>query len=250
MPKTKKRLRKQKRASGGVLYDRITEVVKYNHNHDPETGRFTSGPGGASAGGGSSGRTVPATQKQVENLQSRLKNANLWAIDTAKEHYEKSKEVYQPFQEGTANKDNFMVDTMAEFQQISGRPRRKPDYVSYDRDGNISSEYWYTEEGVIRGSKHWGENVASCDWPLKHEDGHTSYGNRDRDDVAHTSKVYGMAKWDDFTYKTKLIDIGDGNEYMCSFDTSMGKRGKSACHSINGKKYVYNKDSRKWEEIE
>ena len=30
-------------------------IEKYNHNHDPATGRFTSGPGGSSGGGGSKG---------------------------------------------------------------------------------------------------------------------------------------------------------------------------------------------------
>jgi hypothetical protein len=41
------------------------------------------------------------------------------------------------------------------------KPLRKPDYVS-----ESGSEYWYSDEGVIRYSGHWGK-VASCRWELE-----------------------------------------------------------------------------------
>jgi hypothetical protein len=53
-------------------------------------------------------------------------------------------------------KDNFFKATKARFKGCK-RPKRKPDYVSIDGDGRISSEYWYTERGVIRCSDHWTE---------------------------------------------------------------------------------------------
>ena len=48
----------------------------------------------------------------------------------------------------------FFKSTKANFKGCK-RPKRKPDYVSYDRYGDISSEYWYTKKGVVRCSDHW-----------------------------------------------------------------------------------------------
>lgn len=50
--------------------------------------------------------------------------------------------------------DNFFESTKAIFKGCK-RPSRKPDYVSRDRWGYVSSEYWYFEDGVIRASDHW-----------------------------------------------------------------------------------------------
>lgn len=59
---------------------------------------------------------------------------------------------------------NFRL-TLADFKEISKRPKGKPDYVSYYFDKTckrkISSEYWYNENGVVRGSNHWGEEISS-----------------------------------------------------------------------------------------
>ena len=56
--------------------------------------------------------------------------------------------------------------TLTDFKDISKRPKGKPDYVSYyfDKTGkrNISSEYCHNENGVVRGSNHWGEEISSC----------------------------------------------------------------------------------------
>jgi len=48
--------------------------------------------------------------------------------------------------------------------------------------GKISSEYWYSEEGVIRKSDHWGV-VATCEWNINEGE-------------------VGFAKWNNFTLKT------------------------------------------------
>ncbi len=89
-------------------------------------------------------------------------------------------------------KDNFFKSTEANFTRVE-RPERKPDYTSYSKywakSGRVSSEYWYTDEGVIRGSDHWGKFIASCDWYLDGEDG------------LFPDFQYGFAKWDDFTDK-------------------------------------------------
>ena len=78
---------------------------------------------------------------------------------------------------------------------VKYRPKRKPDYVSRSRDGKVSSEYWYSDDGVIRGSAHWGLNIRSCDWAFE---GHVIR----RDGVTNTSKLYGFCAWEDFVYKT------------------------------------------------
>lgn len=79
------------------------------------------------------------------------------------------------------NKTNFFVATKATFVGCR-RPSRRPDYVSLDREGNVSSEYWYTSDGVYRCSNHWSKmysafanvlttticgKVASCYWRLR-----------------------------------------------------------------------------------
>ena len=54
--------------------------------------------------------------------------------------------------------ENFYHGTFAGFKACK-TPKRKPDYISYDRYGDISSKYWYgTDKNgsyVIRSSSHW-----------------------------------------------------------------------------------------------
>lgn len=87
------------------------------------------------------------------------------------------------------NKDNFCVATKATWKGCK-RPKRNPDYISYDRNGQVSSEYWYFEDYVIRCSSHWsiinGQNshetiecgrVSSCYWALNdYKDNRTRCG--------------------------------------------------------------------------
>lgn len=120
------------------------------------------------------------------------------------------RDFYKPYQKGTANKNNFFVNTIAEYKEIENRPDREPDYIS-----NSGSKYWYTEDGVIRGSDHWGGGIASCDWFLDtQKDNFENYEN----------EKYGEIKWDDFTQKTKFIlsDYEDYKGTMSTFENTTG----------------------------
>ena len=79
--------------------------------------------------------------------------------------------------------DNFYMSTRANFKGCK-KPKRKPNYVSKDRDGNTSSMYWYGEDSygkyVIRYSNHWCnitnfnkdhyrdcKRISTCQWSIK-----------------------------------------------------------------------------------
>jgi hypothetical protein len=62
------------------------------------------------------------------------------------------------------NKDNFFIKTNGRFIECE-IPSRPADYISKTPWGDVSSVYYYTNEGVIRVSDHWG-GVASCQWNL------------------------------------------------------------------------------------
>ena len=83
------------------------------------------------------------------------------------------------------------------------RPKRKPDYVSVNQYGGVSSEYWYTDKGVIRCSNHWSNTispnelkaftcgkVASCIWVLKNQSPSKGY----------SSTLCGFCRWEDFRF--------------------------------------------------
>ncbi len=65
------------------------------------------------------------------------------------------------------NRENFYLGTFGIFAN-SKKPLREPDYISYTRDYEISSEYWYgTDKGgeyVIRRSGHWSIYIGDEDW--------------------------------------------------------------------------------------
>lgn len=100
------------------------------------------------------------------------------------------------------NERNFFFSTHAVFKG-SKRPKRNPDYISYDMYGGISSEYWYTPRGVYRCSDHWSTfsvpegkklraiqcgRVASCYWTLKNSSPIKGY----------EQKPTGFCSWKDF----------------------------------------------------
>ena len=58
------------------------------------------------------------------------------------------------------NSKNYYMATKADFETCD-EPEREPDYISYS-----GSAYWYSDDGVVRSSDHWGTGVASCDWTL------------------------------------------------------------------------------------
>ena len=130
---------------------------------------------------------------------------------------------------------------MADFKEISKRPKGKPDYVSYyfDKTGKrkISSEYWYNENGVVRGSDHWGEGISSCDWYL---DGKARKGY----------KRYGEASWEEFTLQTKTVQY-DGKEFLTAFDNSYGKNSLGKPIYKIGDDYInYDKYLKKYTKVE
>lgn len=63
------------------------------------------------------------------------------------------------------SKDNFYISTLGTFIPVTEVPERQPDYKSYSRRYNTSSQYYYTDEGLYRVSDHWGR-VARCQWKL------------------------------------------------------------------------------------
>lgn len=176
----------------------------------------------------------------VDRFLNDLRNAQLYQYD-GYEYFSKAKELYQRYQSGIANKNNFYVNTLADFKEISKRPKGKPDYVSYyfDKTGKrkISSEYWYNENGVVRGSDHWGEGISSCDWYL---DGKARKGY----------KRYGEAKWEEFTLQTKTVQY-DGKEFLTAFDNSYGKNSLGKPIYKIGDDYInYDKYLKKYTKVE
>jgi hypothetical protein len=88
---------------------------------------------------------------------------------------------------GPIDAGNFYASTVADFASVPGRPARPADHES-----ESGSRYWYSDEGVIRESDHWGHGVASCDWYL---DG-GEYGWS-----VESAPVCGFCAWDGFTRK-------------------------------------------------
>ena len=176
----------------------------------------------------------------VDRFSNDLRNAQLYQYN-GYERFSKAKELYQRYQSGIANKNNFYVNTLADFKEISKRPKGKPDYVSYyfDKTGKrkISSEYWYNENGVVRGSDHWGEGISSCDWYL---DGKARKGY----------KRYGEARWEEFTLQTKTVQY-DGKEFLTAFDNSYGKNSLGKPIYKIGDDYInYDKYLKKYTKVE
>lgn len=80
--------------------------------------------------------------------------------------------------------ENFFLNTEAVFKGCK-TPKRKPDYISYNRyTSEESSRYWYGEDKkgkyVIRESNHWVSrrdferksleecsSIATCKWDIK-----------------------------------------------------------------------------------
>lgn len=62
-------------------------------------------------------------------------------------------------------KENFHLYSKAIFSNCE-TPETTPDYVSLTKNGKVSSKYFFTENGVIRVSNHWG-SVGTCVWILK-----------------------------------------------------------------------------------
>lgn len=107
-----------------------------------------------------------------------------------------------------ANKNNFYMTTKATFAPIE-KPTTKPDYISAS-----GSRYWYTGEGVIRSSDHWGIEIASCDWFLENgECGYCSFENFEHKELSVA--IYSKTKFEGYEN-----DIDDMGNYYISINTS------------------------------
>ncbi len=123
---------------------------------------------------------------------------------------------YKPFQQGIAGVANFFDNTLALFEEVE-KPRREPDY-----DSESGSQYWYSEEGVIRGSDHWGNGISNCDWALKRMNGKTVYGSTFKSSKSFRNYKYGFVKWQDFLLKSEVIEI-NGKEVLTTFENKVGR---------------------------
>lgn len=142
-------------------------------------------------------------------------------------------EALKPYQNGIANKKNFFYQTIAVFTPCK-RPKQSPDHISRNRNGDISSEYWYTNDGVIRSSNHWGTGVASCDWALKDN----AYGSEGS--ITKTRKRCGFCKWEDFVKIPTVLTTEDtGESYLATFANTVNKKE----YEIDGKLYGYDRDT-------
>ena len=130
-------------------------------------------------------------------------------------HFTAAKKFYSQLQDGTADENTFFTETMVTFTQ-TGDPGREPDFTS-----GSGSRYWYYKDGVIRGSDHWGNGVALCDWALKTAEGKTIYGY-DYDCPIHLNAPrFGFARWEDFLFKASLIEA-DGQKAVTCFSNTVG----------------------------
>ncbi len=130
-------------------------------------------------------------------------------------HFLAAKKFYSQLQDGVADENTFFTETLVTFTQTDD-PGREPDFTS-----GSGSRYWYYKDGVIRGSDHWGNGVALCDWALKTKEGKTIYGY-DYDCPIHLNAPrFGFAKWEDFIFKASLIEA-DGVKAVTTFNNTVG----------------------------
>ena len=130
-------------------------------------------------------------------------------------HFLMEKKFFAKLQDGTADEFNFFTETIVTYNETT-KPLKEPDFIS-----SSGSCYWYSEEGVVRGSNHWGNGVARCDWALHMNNGKTVYGY-DHDCSTHLNHYrYGFARWVDFLFKARLITIND-EEVLTTFNNTVG----------------------------
>ena len=145
---------------------------------------------------------------------------------TASRHFKSLVRRNSDIQEGVANSANFFDSTVVLFRETE-RPDREPDFTS-----DSGSCYWYNEEGVVRGSDHWGNCVANCDWALLMNNGRTEYGTSSWGARSFREAKYGFARWKDFELKPRLYNIND-QEVVTTFNNTVGRD----TVIVNGKKY-------------
>lgn len=116
------------------------------------------------------------------------------------------------FTRETADENNFFENSIGYWDLKTRTPSGSPDYISYDsRTGKISSQYWYTKDGVYRKSNHWGSDVASCSWYIKGR----KYNNQG---IAKGKTEVAFIKWSDLKAKGMIgKNINTDNYYLVDF---------------------------------
>ena len=153
-------------------------------------------------------RLIDLYKKKMEDGFIRKYQANTY--------FNYTKNFYSDLQDGVASEENFFENTMAVFNQVD-KPARKEDYVS-----DSGSRYWFYKKGIVRGSDHWGNGVANCDWPLKKIDGKMIYGTSHKSAKVFRNEQFGYCDWKDFVFKAQLHDIA-GKEVLSTFNNVKGR---------------------------
>lgn len=96
-----------------------------------------------------------------------------------------------------ANQKNFFKNTLATFTGIT-----EEQYDATNNDPNFVSDsgsaYWYTDEGVIRYSNHWGY-VASCIWSPDADLSAVISWQQENESISKEDEgVYGFCSWSGF----------------------------------------------------
>ncbi len=164
---------------------------------------------------------------EQKELIRRFKNKNEEELDfgSASRYFKSGRAFYADVQDGTASELNFFERTMVMYEECD-RPNRKPDFVS-----ESGSMYWYTKKGVTRGSNHWGNGVANCDWAIHLKNGRYIYG-RGIYCMASNKIRYGFARWEDYIFKPRLLKIAR-KEVLTCFSNVIGRE----IVLVDGKQY-------------
>ena len=137
------------------------------------------------------------TQKQLE------KDYKDMSVDELKP--EERYELAEKYAKEDADKSNYYVNSVG-FWDEAKKPKREPDHVSRTKTGEISSEYWYTDEGVFRRSNHWGSDVASCSWYING----SVYG---KSGIDKGKRQTAFIRWSDLKPKGSIIKDHKTGEY-------------------------------------
>mgnify|MGYP007069891116 CR=1 FL=1 len=155
------------------------------------------------------------TQEELITKYEEIQDQKVTKYFKPYRHFVAAKKFYEQLQDGIADEYTFFTETMVTFHECED-PGRDPDFTSMS-----GSRYWYYKDGVIRGSDHWGNGVALCDWALKTKQGKTLYGY-DHDCPTHLSAPrFGFAKWEDFLFKASLIEA-NGQKAVTTFNNTLG----------------------------
>ncbi len=131
-------------------------------------------------------------------------------------YFKRAMEYYRPYQQGMANEFNFFDYTVSIFDECS-QPQCQPDFTS-----DSGSQYWYTEEGVIRGANHWGNGLDNCDWAYRYRDGRMVYGHGFNYFRWFRKHMYGFSPWSRFLLKPRIFEI-NGQEVITTFDNFLAR---------------------------